>query len=77
MSDTDVAENLTVGQVIRAARHALELTQEQLASSMGVSGVTVSRWERDTQRPSLIECQKLAKKLSRRGHPLLAEDFRA
>jgi transcriptional regulator with XRE-family HTH domain len=66
-----------VGDTIKQARLRRGLTQEQLAYSLGVSGVTVSRWERNVQQPRMIDCQKLAKKLSERGRPFLAEDFAA
>jgi transcriptional regulator with XRE-family HTH domain len=72
-----MTETATVGNVIKQARRALGLTQEELAHSLGLSVITVSRWERDVQRPSLLDCSKLAKKLSSIERPFVAEDFAA
>lgn len=39
-------------QQLRNARLSLGLTQEQLADRLGVTGITISRWERGKQAPS-------------------------
>jgi DNA-binding transcriptional regulator YiaG len=40
------------GDTLRRARKSMALTQEQLADKLGVSVVTVNRWERGHNRPS-------------------------
>lgn len=42
------------GEQLRKARIALGLTQESLADRLGVTGITVSRWERGKQKPSAL-----------------------
>ena len=37
---------------LRAARHHLEATQERTAKAIGVSRVTLARWETGSHRPS-------------------------
>lgn len=46
------ADSLLSPGEIRAARHALELTQEQFEDALGVGRKTVVRWERGTVAPS-------------------------
>jgi len=49
---------------VKAIRTALQLTQEQLAQRMGVSFVTVSRWELGKSKPSSMarrQLERLAK----------------
>jgi transcriptional regulator with XRE-family HTH domain len=49
-----------VGGRVRAARRAAGLTQKQLAESLGVEPITVSRWERDVTSPSLPRLRRIA-----------------
>ena len=44
---------------IKALREALGLSQEQLARHLGVSFVSVSRWERGLAKPSPLATEKL------------------
>jgi len=44
---------------VKAIRTALQLTQEQLAQRMGVSFVTVSRWELGKSKPSSMARRQL------------------
>jgi type I restriction enzyme M protein len=46
---------------IKSIRAALELTQEQLAHKLGVSFVTISRWELGKSKPSSLALQAIAK----------------
>lgn len=55
-----VTEIETVGENIRRARSAAELTQSELAAHLGVQPVQVSRWERGAQEPPLRTLRKLA-----------------
>lgn len=46
---------------IRELREQLGLTQEQLANWLGVSWVSISRWERNQGRPAVRESRTLAR----------------
>lgn len=41
-------------------RHRLELSQEELARELGVSFVTVNRWEKGHAKPSKLAMAQLA-----------------
>ena len=43
---------LEVSTLVRQLRQLLGLTQEQFAARMGVTLVTVNRWENDRSKPS-------------------------
>ena len=67
-----------VGELIRALRHELNLTQQQMSNELGVVTSSVNRWEKGHSQPSpmalsLIET-KLAE-LGQRGKELLLEYF--
>src|ERR1700688_3503444 len=49
----------TIPQRLRSLRTKYGLTQGRLASYMGVSGVTVNRWEKGAVRPSPLALEKL------------------
>ncbi len=49
-----------VGARLRAARRSAGLTQRQLAESLGVESITVSRWERGVTTPSLPRLRRIA-----------------
>lgn len=63
---------LAVGEKIRAAREAADLSQVQLAEMVAVSQPTISRWERgEGERLTVADCAALIAVL-----PLLAwSDF--
>ena len=44
---------------ILALRKDLALTQEQLSAILGVSSLSVSRWERSLSSPSRLACRAL------------------
>lgn len=50
----------TVGETIRRARKALNITQERLAEMVGVTRVAVSEWERDISVPRVAKAKMLA-----------------
>lgn len=56
-------EKASLGQRIRAARLALNLTQEAFAERVGVSPLTVIRWEQDRRIPRGSEVQRALIKL--------------
>jgi transcriptional regulator with XRE-family HTH domain len=49
----------TVGEMCRNVRLELDLTQEEEAHLLGVSAITVSRWERDAMVPGLDTLRRL------------------
>jgi type I restriction enzyme M protein len=51
--------NLSVPKKIRAIREALSLSQEELASKLGVSFATVNRWEGGKSEPQRAQAEKL------------------
>lgn len=51
--------NRSIGSKIKEARQAENLTQSQLATRMGCSVKTISRWEHDKFNPSHEELVKL------------------
>lgn len=55
-------DQIKIGKFLRSLRNEKELTQEQLAEKIGVSGRTVSRWETGSNLPDisvLIELSEL------------------
>lgn len=46
-------ENKFSGKLLKQIRIENNLTQEQLAKNVGVSGANISRWEAGIQEPSL------------------------
>ena len=46
---------------VKTIRQALGMTQERLAQKLGVSFVTISRWELGKSKPSPMAIQKLDK----------------
>lgn len=62
--------NLTqpaIGQLIRALRHDLNLTQEQFAHQLGVTFPTVNRWENGHANPSPMAMKLIKLKLIEMG----------
>lgn len=53
----------TFGAWLRARRKAVGLSQDEVGSSMGVSGQSVSNWERDAVLPSDARLSTLARVL--------------
>ena len=43
---------------LRTAREDAGLTQQRVASHVGVTAVTVSRWERGVREPTLSQAQR-------------------
>lgn len=52
---------MTLGEQIRSAREAKNLSQEALAEHLGVSRQAVSKWENGTSEPSTTNLCALAK----------------
>jgi putative transcriptional regulator len=52
-----------IGNLIRAIREELDLTQEQLASEFGVTFPTVNRWENGHNQPSPMALKQIQTKL--------------
>lgn len=53
-----------IGKLIRETRLRLNLTQEQLANQLGVSWLTVNRWENYHSQPSPLAIKQIRKMLS-------------
>lgn len=51
---------MTLGEIIRARRKALDLTQAELADRSGLSQMSVSLFENDRRNPSLGTLDVLA-----------------
>jgi DNA-binding transcriptional regulator YiaG len=49
----------SIGERIRALRRRYKLTRIQLAATVGVSLLTVGRWERGETRPSPLALARL------------------
>lgn len=64
----DVAE-------IKVLREALGLSQEQLARHLGVSFMTISRWERGLAKPSPLAMEKLDRMRGEWENELSPEDI--
>ena len=50
----------TTGDRIKTARESRGLTQEQLGEKIGVTGVTIMRYEKEQREPSYKQLQKIA-----------------
>jgi len=61
------------GEVIRAWRRRVGLTQEGLAQALSVTFSTVSRWENGHVRPSKLAWRALEQLATERGVPLAGE----
>lgn len=62
------------GQVIRAWRCRVALTQEDLAEALSVSVSTVSRWENEHVVPRRLAWRALQHLATERGCPLEVEE---
>ncbi len=51
---------MTFGQIIKKLRHSANMTQEQLAEILSLSGQAVSRWENDIAMPDISVIPALA-----------------
>ncbi|MBD1995034.1 helix-turn-helix domain-containing protein [Leptolyngbya sp. FACHB-541] len=60
-------EQLKISTVIRNLRQELGLTQEKLAARLGVTCLTVNRWENGRASPSPMACRLLEAMLEERG----------
>ncbi|OUL33426.1 transcriptional regulator [Nostoc sp. T09] len=57
-----------IGQIIRDLRLYAGLTQEQLASTLGVTYSTINRWENGRSKPSPLAMGKIEEILKEMGH---------
>lgn len=51
---------MTIGERIKTAREQAGITQVELGEKIGVSGVAVMRYEKDTRQPRLEQLQAIA-----------------
>lgn len=75
-SDRDEADEIAkrVGERTRAARTALEITQEELSEKMGITAEALGRIERGVSLPSFPTFMKLCAALGRPPDALLLAD---
>ena len=74
----NVAEQLEIADLIREIRSRLGLTQEKFAHHLGVTYLTVSRWENGRTSPSPMALKLIEGVLQRmgdRGQDLLVKYF--
>lgn len=65
---------MTTGERIREARKCAGLTQEELASKLGISYQSIGQWERNIRNPKPETIQKIAKALGVTVTDLVTED---
>lgn len=56
---TDVKAVIVMKDLVRNIRENMQMNQEELAAMMGVSSVTISRWENGKAMPSLLAQKQL------------------
>ena len=56
-----------VGELIRELRNLLGLTQEKFAAKLGVTLLTINRWENARSQPSPLAMEKVEKLLIEMG----------
>ena len=61
---------MQLGSYIKSRRKSLDMTQKQLAKKVGVTDVTISRYENGEREPSFTEFIKLCEVLG-----MKVEDF--
>ena len=64
---------INLGRVLIENRHRLGVTQEELASHIGVSKAAVSKWETGASDPSTSNLLTLAKLFNTTAEELLRE----
>ena len=65
----------TWGERIKLAREAANLTQEQLGEKLGVTGVTIMRYEKNQRQPRLGQLSKIAKALNTTVYEMMGPDW--
>ncbi len=66
----------TIGQLVRALRVEMGLTQEKMAHRLGVTFPTINRWENGRATPSPLALEKIEQyllELGERGQGLIKE----
>lgn len=67
-----------IGQLIRAIRLEVGMTQEQLAAELGVTYSSMNRWENGRRTPSPLAMRKieeLLRQMGDRGQELLEKHY--
>ncbi len=73
MGNWQVRESYSFGRMLTALRLDQGLRQEDLGELIGVSGTTVSRWERNESRPDVNVVMDLADVLEVSASKLLSK----
>ena len=63
----NVIKQPQIGELIRALRHELKLTQQQLSVELGTVTSTVNRWENGHSQPSPMALKLIEAKLTELG----------
>jgi putative transcriptional regulator len=73
-----IEQNITLADLVRELRFRLGLTQEQFAAELGVTFVSVNRWENRKTQPSPMAMrlmQLMLQEMGDRGTDLLERYF--
>ncbi|HEY9697032.1 MAG TPA: helix-turn-helix transcriptional regulator [Trichocoleus sp.] len=62
------AEQPAIGKTILELRQQMGLTQGDFAAKIGVSWLTVNRWENGRNKPSAIALRQIEKLLKKKGN---------
>jgi transcriptional regulator with XRE-family HTH domain len=63
LASSTFGERVLKARLFKAARLGRPLSQQEVANAMGVTNVTVGRWEADLKEPSLETIARLAQVL--------------
>lgn len=66
---------MSIGNKIKEARKEKKMTQQQLADFIGVSKSTVSKWEKGTHEPDVINAFAMAEALGKDVRFLMTDGF--
>ena len=67
-------EKQSIGRNIRKLRRSLDMSQAELAESIGCTRQTITNWERGATTPSQYGIARIAKSLGVEAWELLKED---
>ena len=62
-------DQIKVGAFLKDLRKEKEITQEQLAEELGVSGRTISRWETGKNMPDISILVEIAEDIEQHNRP--------
>jgi len=65
----------TWGERIKVARESAGLTQEQLGKKLGITGVTIMRYEKNQRQPRLEQLGRIALALGTTVYEMMGQDW--